>query len=104
MSLLRKLAGRDESAFRKDPHKALLDAALLVRRAGLEHLVTEAEPAEVLAMATAGERIAQERAALLFADPASALEPIDGGAAKREALLEEAFAIAARRAAKKARR
>lgn len=44
--------------------EGLLDAALLVRRAGLEHLVTEAEPREVLAMVQAGEILAHERASL----------------------------------------
>lgn len=60
MSLLRALV--DVEAFKASASQALLDAALRVRRAGLEHLVTEAAPAEVDALALAGEVLAAERA------------------------------------------
>lgn len=91
-SLLRALV--NEERFKKDPAGALLDAALIVLRGHLEHLVTEPTRGEALAMAVAGERIADERRAKLsvaIKRPAKALEPFDGGAALDEELMDAAL-------------
>lgn len=74
-----------------------LDAAcLLVRRAGLEHLVMDVTGEELEALAHAGEELAKERAVLLvcaLANQPRALAPFDGGASLREATKQAAFAL-----------
>jgi len=65
-------------------------AALLVRRAGLVHLVTDVTEVEAEALARAGVTVAREDAILLvdaLLDPPAALEPFDGGASKRQQTL-----------------
>jgi hypothetical protein len=94
MSLLRELV--DEVGFREKPAHALLEAALLVRRAGLEHLVLGPTRAEVLALAQAGEAIAKERVALLLAALENApafLADFDGGARARNLVMEAALEL-----------
>jgi hypothetical protein len=94
MSLLRELV--DESAFRENAERALLNAALLVRRSGLEHLVTEASHAEVLAMAQAGEILAKERVAQFLSAVENVpgfLAEFDGGARAREVVMDAAIAF-----------
>lgn len=85
MSLLRDLVDRE--LFSKNPTLALYDAALLLRRAGLEHLVTDATRAEVEALAAAGEQIKSELA-VLFTTADRAPEVVaanyDGGLALAE--------------------
>lgn len=106
MSLLRALV--DVETFKASPSQALLDAALRVRRAGLEHLVTEAAPAEVDALALAGEVLAAERAvlsALAFRDVEGVAALFDGGErrrAKTGALLGAAVLAVQVRGAQKA--
>lgn len=90
-SLVRELVRAD--LFAANPAAALLDAALLVRRAGLEHLVQGPTRVEVEALARAGELVTQERLADLVAKlrhPAAALAPFDDG----RALTDEVFAAA----------
>jgi hypothetical protein len=94
-SVLRELV--DPKLWAEDQAAALMDAAFVVRRAGLEHLVGEVTRAEALAMAVAGERIQKERAALLagaLSDPAEAVSAYDGGAMKRKQVMAEARASA----------
>ena len=103
MSLLRSLitardlCDSDGKPDKKAAARALLNAALLVRRAGLEHLVTEATEGEVLALAQAGEVLLEEHfAALVVAlrDPARAIASLDGGATLRREVLRDALAEA----------
>lgn len=78
-----------------DEEHPLDTCALLVRRAGLEHLVVDPSCAEVQAMADAGDRLAMERAALqvaAFLAPAEAMRPFDGGASARALLKRAAYA------------
>lgn len=95
-SLLRELM--NESALHgdlADAFRTLKEAALLVRKAGLEHLVTEATEVEVKALAEAGEIVAKEHAVLLtvsLMDPASAVAPFDGGALLRRSVMRAALA------------
>jgi len=79
-----------------DEEHSLKDMALLVRRAGLEHLVTEADSEEIIALAAAGDELEMERAAYLakaLADPAEALRAFDGGAAIRARVKALAYEI-----------
>ena len=79
-----------------DKQHPLPDMALLLRRAGLEHLVDEASVEEVLALAEAGDRLVQERTAYLvycLARPHEASRPFDGGAGARLVLKEAAYAL-----------
>jgi hypothetical protein len=97
MSVLRQLVDADR--LKKDPAAELLDAALVVKRAGLEHLVTEATGVEVHALAKAGEILAKERIAALvlaLSDPTRAIAPFDGGAASGREVLHLALAEARR--------
>lgn len=97
MSLLRQLV--NEEAFRQNPSRALYEAALLVRRSGLVHLVTEATEAEVAAMAWAGEVLVAERAVLLaeaLKEPEKVAQVFDGGESRRRALLRAAASRVAR--------
>ena len=90
MSLLRELIADEE--FERDAHAALVNAALLVRRAGLEHLVSDATLVEVEAMALAGERLADERLASLvnaLEKPEDAIAAIDGGRSQARSLLKQ---------------
>lgn len=95
MSLLRELI--NEPLFKKDPKKALLDAAILVRMAGLEHLVTEATRAEVVALALAGLHLGKVSAidvAKALLAPEEIVAPIDGGAALEGKALEKSLELA----------
>ena len=90
MNILRLLRGEDESDL------ALEAAALLVRRAGLEHLIDDATGAEVAAMVQAGNEIIKEQAVVFAAtllDPAHAFVPYDSGKALRAATKRAAFAL-----------
>lgn len=78
-SLLRDLA---EGRRKFVQAASLLDAALQIRRAGLEHLVQVTTQDELDAMALAGERLEDERAARFaqaVLEPEEALAPFDGG-------------------------
>jgi hypothetical protein len=90
MSLLRRMVD--------DTHS--LDAmALLVRRAGLGHLVSDASPDEVQALADAGDRLFLERVACALkslGNPAKALAPFDGGAALRAETKALAYEVSRR--------
>ena len=95
MSLLRELI--NESLFETNPKKALLDAAILVRMAGLEHLVTEATRSEVVALALAGLHLGKVNAidvAKALLDPEKTVAPIDGGAALEGKALDKSLEIA----------
>jgi hypothetical protein len=76
---------------------ALPEAALLLRRAGLEHLVTGfPSPEEVQALANAGDVLELERAAALaraIHDRGAALAPFDGGACVRAETKALAYAL-----------
>lgn len=100
-SILRELVDQvDPEAFKADPKAALLDAALLVRRAGLEHLVGTATLLEVQALALAGEHLQKEQLVDLtraLADPLAAISDVDGGKTRQEALAD---AVCARVAAR----
>ena len=92
---------------RSDGNEGLLDAALLVRRAGLEHLVTEPTLEEIVALAKAGEILAHEHAGLAALAHQSPLEfraLLDGGdalvSATVDAVLEKAAARRAPHASK----
>lgn len=78
--------------------EALLEAALLVRRAGLVHLVdAEVSVEEVRALAHAGDMLEVERALMArraAEDPASLLRAIDGGKSLRQALVDRLLAQA----------
>jgi hypothetical protein len=79
-----------------DEEHKLEDMALLVRRAGLEHLIVDPDQEELLALANAGDRLAMEREALRIvcqAAPHEALRPFDGGAMARKILKERAYAL-----------
>jgi hypothetical protein len=93
MSLLRELV--DEKAFREDEAGALLDAALLVVRSGLQHLVSGPTRSEVLALARAGEIVAKERVGMLLTaleDAPGFMFELDGGARARAAIGTAALA------------
>lgn len=64
----------------------LRDAAVLVHKAGLQHLVTEATLAEVRAMAEAGDLLEEERRLRLVhavLEPGEAFRKVDGGRLQR---------------------
>lgn len=84
-SLLRELAGST------DPTK-LLDAAILIKRAGLEHLVGVAGEAEVLVMARAGEILQKENNVQLaygLRNYGEFVAEFDGGEARDNEVLDE---------------
>lgn len=91
-SLLRDLAvDLAIEAGQDDPFPFIDQAALLVREAGLEHLVGEATLFEVRAMTRAGARIEKDRAAaraVAFHDLPAALRPYDGGELQRRQILD----------------
>lgn len=96
-SLLRQLIKTEDLRDKKRAARALMNAALLVRRAGLQHLVTEATEAEVLALAQAGEVLQGEQLAAIAVavhDPALAVQPLDGGATVRRQVIRDALAEA----------
>ena len=87
MSWLRSITDKDHP---------LGDVALLVRRAGLEHLVQDPNLEELLALAEAGDRISQERMAYLvfcLQRPHEALRPFDKGSSARLVLKQAAYAL-----------
>lgn len=89
-SLLRELVS--EELWREDPACALLDAAVFLRRAGLEHLVCDPSRSEVLALAHAGE-VLQDELVRKLRDPAKGVvERSDGGQIHRTEVLREALA------------
>lgn len=79
-----------------DDKHALEDVAFEIRRAGLEHLITNPDPDEIRALADAGDRLTQLRVAYLvhaLGKPHEALRPFDGGATARQAMKLAAYAM-----------
>ncbi len=92
MNPLRELA---LASSKEDPRAKLEDAALLVRRAGLEHLVIPDDGGpitvdEINALAKAGETLAAERVVMFFTEaraPGSIGSVLDGGKSFLRAIL-----------------
>lgn len=87
MNLLRQMV---------DGKHSLEDMALLVRRAGLEHLVEDPSEAEVRALADAGDRFVLWKIAALIAGlehPAEVLRPFDGGERLKAEVKALAYAL-----------
>lgn len=86
----------DPGLLAQDPVRAVRDAALLVARAGVQVAVETRD--EVVALAWAGERVAEERAAMVgraVKRPALAFLPFDGGTALGDEILTAALEKAA---------
>lgn len=87
------LAIVDEDEFRQAPERAMLAAAVRVRRAGLEHLVTgQVTPLMLASMEIAGEQLRAEQALLLaeaIHNPANVQAFFDGGDTQRQAFLKD---------------
>lgn len=80
----------DGDLYKLAPNTAILNAAIKIRRAGLEHLIKSPGPAEIDAMSMAGEVISVERA-ILNASPLQTLMSMARGQSdNRQSLLEEA--------------
>lgn len=93
MSLLRQLV--DQNLREENESLAIFEAALLVRQAGLEHLVTEATEEEVVALACAGERLVAEHATVLaraFRAPEEVSRIFDKGESLRRSFMRHALA------------
>lgn len=99
MSVLREVMiakGFREDLEPKAVSELLAESALVVRRAGLEHLVNTATLAEIMALADAGEALAKERAALVVVtlqNPAKAFAAFDGGSSLRREVMRTALAL-----------
>jgi hypothetical protein len=81
-----------------DKNHDLYHCALVVRRAGLEHLLEDVTVEEIDALCRAGTSLLKEQVAYIVAAiraPEEALRPFDGGAAARQQLRVTAFEAAA---------
>lgn len=92
----------DDCLFKEDPIAALLDAALQIRRAGLEHLVTRAEatPSAIAALMKAGQIVEAERAVFVaraLQSPEDVAAIYDAGSSRIEKACDVVLEAAVRR-------
>lgn len=72
--------------------------AMLVIKAGLQHIIVDPTPGEIQVLSQASDEVFMERVAYLvkaLQDPSAALKPFDGGAAAREEVKRIAWSLSA---------